>query len=56
MSDHLKMIEEIELAVSEDEIHLTEWEDDRIQEWKGRGSLSERQEEILVEIWRRARP
>ena len=55
MSDHRKLIEEIELAVENDEIRLSEWEDDRIQEWKAREFLTERQDEILEQIWRRIR-
>ena len=55
MSDHLTMIRDIETAVEADEIRLTEWEDDRIQEWKNRATLTDRQEEVLLGIWRRVR-
>ena len=55
MSDHLTMIKEIEAEVEAESIRLTEWEDDRIQEWKYRETLTDRQEEVLLGIWRRAR-
>lgn len=54
MPDHLTLIAEIERAVEADEIRLTEWEDDRLQEWKLRETLTDRQDEILTGIWRRA--
>ncbi|MCE5264315.1 MAG: hypothetical protein LLG97_12375 [Deltaproteobacteria bacterium] len=54
MSDHLKMIEEIERAVDAEGFRLTEWEDDFVQGLKSLATLTERQDEVLEEIWRRS--
>lgn len=58
MSQIRLMIEEIEKAVSDDEYTLTEWEEgflDSIKRQEARGPLSEKQENVLTQIWERAK-
>ena len=55
MSDHLRLIEEIERAVSEEDFNLSSWEDEFIQSLKGREVLTDKQDAKCMEIWERAR-
>lgn len=58
MSDATVMIEDINRAISEDRFNLSEWETDFLESVEmqvnaGR-SLSDKQDEVLLRIWRKA--
>ena len=58
MNDIETMISEIERAVGEDTLTLSEWESDFLESIKltlrvGR-SLSDKQEDVLLKLWRKA--
>ena len=57
-ADAKEMIEEINRAVSEDEFDLSEWEAGFIEsigrQIQAGRSLSEKQDEILEKIWKKA--
>jgi len=48
------MIKQIELAIGDDEIDLTDWETEFIESIKEQETLSSRQEAVLDRIWRKA--
>jgi hypothetical protein len=54
-----EMIEQIEESVDDDEFELTEWETEFLENVKRRiendVTVSEKQEESLLTIWKRAR-
>ena len=58
MSDAKDMIAEINRAVSEDDLNLSEWEADFIesvgQRVQAGQELTEKQDEVLLRIWRKA--
>lgn len=54
MSDAKELIAEIRRAVEEDSYNLTEWEDEFLQSIAGRETLTDKQDEVLERIWRKA--
>lgn len=58
MSQVLSMIEDIERAVLDEDFNLTSWEEEFIESITRRtssGPLSDKQENILTQIWNRSK-
>lgn len=58
MSQVLTMIEDIERAVLDEDFNLTAWEEEFIESIKRRtssGPLSDKQENVLTQIWNRSK-
>lgn len=52
--DWESMIADIRRAVEEDDFNLTEWEDEFLHNISNRISLTDKQDDVLVKIWKKA--
>ena len=54
MSDHKLLIQEIRRAVEDEDCELTAWEDEFLSSIATRETLTHKQDEVLLRIWRKA--